>query len=386
MDNLKAIVVGAGMGGLATAIALRQAGYKVEIYDRVSELRPAGAGISLWSNGVKVLNRLGLGKEIAEIGGPMNRMTYFDKSGKTLTDFSLDPLVETVGQHPYPVSRTDLQQMMLAAFGEDEVQLGSKCVAVEQTADKATAIFEDGSRATGDVVVGADGTHSTVREHVLGKTTQRRYAGYVNWNGLVDADEKLADKESWVIYVGDAQRASLMPVGGDRFYFFFDVPLPFESEPADDPRAELRGYFEGWAEPVQRLISALDTDQINRVKIHDIEPLPAFVKGRVALIGDAGHSTTPDLGQGGCQAFEDAWVLANSLLTTNLSVEDALKRYEGLRRDRTANIILKARKRANMIHGKDPERTQEWYENLEKETGETIIGAISDLILQGPMR
>lgn len=386
MNNLKAIVVGAGMGGLATAIALRQAGYRVEVYDRVSELRPAGAGISLWSNGVKVLNRLGLGKEIAEIGGPMNRMTYFDKSGTTLTDFSLDPLVEAVGQHPYPVSRTDLQQMMLAAFGEEEVQLSCKCVAVEQTADSATAIFEDGSRATGDVVVGADGTHSVVREHVLERKTERRYAGYVNWNGLVKADEKLADKESWVIYVGDGQRASMMPVGGDRFYFFLDKPLPFETEPADDPKAELREYFEGWAEPVQRLISAIDPDQVNRVKIHDIEPLPAFVKGRVALMGDAGHSTTPDLGQGGCQAFEDAWVLANSLLTTNLSVEDALKRYEELRRDRTANIILKARKRADMIHGKDLERTQEWYANLGKETGETIIGAISDLILQGPMR
>ncbi|MGB3294903.1 MAG: FAD-dependent urate hydroxylase HpxO [Phormidesmis sp.] len=386
MNNLKAVVVGAGMGGLATAIALRQAGYKVEIYDRVSELRPAGAGISLWSNGVKVLNRLGLGKEIAEIGGPMNRMTYFDKSGKTLTDFSLDPLVEAVGQHPYPVARTDLQQMLLTALGEDQVQLNSKCVAVEQTADDATAIFADGRRVTGDVVVGADGTHSVVREHVLGKSTQRRYAGYVNWNGLVKADEKLADKESWVIYVGDAQRASLMPVGGDRFYFFFDVPLPFESEPADDPQTELAEHFKGWAEPVQKLISMIDSSQVNRVKIHDIEPLPAFVKGRVGLIGDAGHSTTPDLGQGGCQAFEDAWVLANSLLTTNLSVEDALKRYEGLRRDRTANIILKARKRANMIHGKEPDRTKEWYENLAKENGDTIIGAISDLILQGPMR
>ena len=386
MDNLKAIVVGAGMGGLAAAIALRQAGYRVEIYDRVSELRPAGAGISLWSNGVKVMNRLGLGKEIAQIGGPMKRMTYFDKSGKTLTDFSLDPLVEAVGQHPYPVARTDLQQMLLTALGEEEVQLNSKCIAVEQTAESATAVFDTGHRATGDVVVGADGTHSTVREHVLGHPTQRRYAGYVNWNGLVKADEKLADKESWVIYVGNAQRASLMPVGGDRFYFFFDVPLPFEREPGDDVQAELSEHFKGWAEPVQNLISMIDADQTNRVKIHDIEPLPAFVKGRVALLGDAGHSTTPDLGQGGCQAFEDAWVLANSLLTTNLGVEDALKRYEELRRDRTANIILKARKRANMIHGKDLDRTKEWYENLAKENGDTIIGAISDLILQGPMR
>ncbi len=386
MDNLKVIVVGAGMGGLATAIALRQAGYEVEVYDRVQELKPAGAGISLWSNGVKVMNRLGLGQEIAQIGGPMNRMTYISKTGETLTDFSLAPLVEAVGQHPYPVSRTDLQQMLLTALGEEHVQLSARCVAIEQTEDQATAIFEDGSRASGDVVVGADGTHSVVREHVLGHATQRRYAGYVNWNGLVKADEKLADKESWVIYVGDGQRASMMPVGGDRFYFFFDKPLDYDIEPPANLQTELANHFEGWAEPVQRLIAQLDPKATNRVKIHDIDPLSAFVKGRVALIGDAGHSATPDLGQGGCQAFEDAWVLANSLLTTNLGVADALKRYEGLRRDRTADVVLKARKRADMIHGKNSDRTQVWYDSLAKEKGDTIIGAISNLILQGPLK
>ena len=97
MDNLKVAIVGAGMGGLATGIALRQAGYDVEIYDRVSELRPAGAGISLWSNGVKVLNRLGLGKEIALIGGQMDRVAYYSNTGEKLTDFSLQPLVDRVG-------------------------------------------------------------------------------------------------------------------------------------------------------------------------------------------------------------------------------------------------------------------------------------------------
>jgi FAD-dependent urate hydroxylase len=385
MDGLKVIIVGAGMGGLTAAIALQQAGYQVEIYDRVSELRPAGAGISLWSNGVKVMNRLGLGKEIARIGGPMKRMTYISKAGDILTDFSLAPLVEAVGQPPYPVARTDLQQMLLNAFGPEHVQLNAHCVGVEQTPEQATAIFADGQRATGDVVIGADGTHSTVREHVLGCATQRRYAGYVNWNGLVKADEALADRESWVIYVGDGQRASLMPVGGDRFYFFLDVPLSYEQAPGDDPQIELAEYFKGWADPVQRLIAQIDPSAVNRVKIHDIEPLPAFVKGRVALLGDAGHSTTPDLGQGGCQAFEDAWVLANMLLTTNISVVDALERYEKLRRDRTASIILKARKRANMIHGKDPARTQAWYDSLATEKGDNIIGAISEIILQGPL-
>lgn len=386
MDNLKVVIIGAGMGGLATGIALRQAGYHVEIYDRVSELRPAGAGISLWSNGVKVLNRLGLGKDIACIGGQMDRVAYYSNTGEKLTDFSLQPLIDRVGQRPYPVARTDLQEMLLNEFGAENVQLNSKCIAVEQDADSVTAIFEDGRKATGDVLVAADGTHSMTRSYILGHAVERRYVGYVNWNGLVPASDDLAPKNSWDVYVGEHKRASMMPVGSDRFYFFFDVPLPkgTASKP-ETYREELASFFKGWPDQVQNLIQRLDPLKTNRVEIHDIEPLQTLVSGRVALLGDAGHSTAPDLGQGGCQAMEDTLVLTTYLQTTNISVEDALKRYEAARKDRVADIITKARKRSNMTHGKEPEKTQQWYEELKHEDGTSILNAISNTILAGPL-
>jgi FAD-dependent urate hydroxylase len=386
LENLKAIIIGAGMGGLTAGIALKQAGYTVEIYDRVRELRPAGAGISLWSNGVKVLNRLGLGKAIAGIGGQMDRMAYYRMTGEVLTDFSLQPLVERVGQRPYPVSRTDLQTLLLHAFGADAVQLNSKCVAVKQDATAVTAMFENGRQATGDVLVAADGTHSILRSYVLGHSVERQYVGYVNWNGLVPISDDLAPANSWVIYVGQHKRASLMPVGGGQFYFFLDVPLPkgTESQP-ETYQDELSSHFKGWAQPVQTLIQRLDPHQTNRVEIHDVLPLETLVKGRVALLGDAGHSTAPDLGQGGCQAMEDALVLATMLQTTNLSVEDALKRYEGARKERVADVVSRARKRSNVTHGKEPEKTQSWYKELETENGTRIMDAISRTILAGPL-
>jgi FAD-dependent urate hydroxylase len=385
MYNLKAIIIGAGIGGLTTGIAFKRAGYQVELYDRVRELRPAGAGISLWSNGVKVMNALGLGDEIHKIGGEMNRMTYLSKENEALNDIDLLPLIDQVGQRPYPVSRSELQSMLLEQLGKEYVKLETKCIGVKEEGNQVTAIFEDGSTATGDVLIGADGVHSVLRNYVTQQKPEPRYADYVNWNGLVDASPELADKNSWVIYVGDGKRASMMPVGGDRFYYFFGVPMKKGTvvEPKDR-RDELATLFHGWPEPVQNLIQKLNPLETNRLEIHDLDPLEKLSRGRVVLVGDAGHATTPTLGQGGCQAMEDAEILCRYLVTTNISVEDALQRYESARKERTARLVLKARQRADTIYGKDMELTQQWYESLKQEEEEDVTNAIAKIILGGP--
>lgn len=385
MEHLKVIIIGAGIGGLTAGIALNQAGYEVEIYDRVRELRPVGAGISLWSNGVKVLNRLGFGTEIAAIGGKMERMEYRTRTGELLNDISLLPLIEAVGQRPYPVARADLQNMLLKAYGK-EVTLGARCVGVEEDESGVTATFEDGTQARGDLLVAADGIHSILRKYVLDTEFIPQYGGYVNWNGLVVASPDLAPLDTWAIYVGEHKRASMMPVANDRFYFFFDVPLPkgTSSNPADYQQ-ELAGHFQGWADPVQRLIQQIDPQKTARLEIHDMGPIDRYVRGRVALLGDAAHATCPDLGQGGCQAMEDCWVLAQYLLTTNLSVQDALQRYETERKARANAIVQKARKRAETIHGKDPEITQKWYDQLSQEQPTDVTNAIAQTILGGPL-
>lgn len=385
MYKLKAVIIGGGIGGLTAGIALRQAGFEVEIYDRVRELRPAGAGISLWSNGVKVLNRLGLGENMARIGGLMDKMEYRSLTGELLNDIDLNPLVLEVGQRPYPVARADLQKMLLEAY-PGEVKLEHKCIEVVEDEKGVTAIFENGHRATGDLLVAADGVRSILRQYVLGEEVQPKYGGYVNWNGLVPASEDLAPKNTWAIYVGKHQRASMMPVAGDRFYFFFDVPLP-KGTPANPEtyRTELAENFQGWAKPVQTLIERLDPFKTNRVEIHDVGPLNRMVRGRVALLGDSAHATCPDLGQGGCQAMEDGLILTQYLLTTNLGVEYALKRYEAERKERTTAVVQKARQRAEMIHGKDPEITQKWYKQLAEEDPSDVTKAISKIILAGPL-
>lgn len=386
MYDLKIVIIGAGIGGLTAGIALKQAGYQVEIYDRVRELRPVGAGISLWSNGVKVLNRLGLGREMAKIGGQMDKMQYRTKTGELLNDVDLLPLIEEVGQRPYPVARAELQNLLCQAYGA-EIKTDHRCIGVEQDEQSVTAIFENGHRATGDILIAADGVRSVLRDYVLDEPVQPQYAGYINWNGLVPASEDLAPKNSWVIYVGEHKRASMMPVADNRFYFFFDVPLPSDT-PADPDRyqAELFEHFKGWADPVQRLIQRIDPQTTARPAIHDTRPFERFVRGRVALLGDAAHATCPDLGQGGCQALEDAFVLMQYLMTTNISIEYALTRYEQDRMERANPVVEKARKRAEVIHGKDPEVTAKWYQQLAQEDPSDVTGAISKIILGGPLR
>ena len=380
-------IIGAGMGGLTTGIALKKFGHRVTIYEQAEQILPVGAAISLWSNGVKCLNYLGLTEQVAKLGGQMNDLAYIDGlNGEVMTQFSLAPLIEEVGQRPYPVSRAELQNMLMDAFGRQDIQLGKKMMSIEDKGQHVEIGFQDGSTVSAALLIGADGTHSMTRQYVLGKQVERRYAGYVNWNGLVEISEDLAPAQQWTTFVGEGKRASLMPVAEHRFYFFFDVPL---SAGLENQRSEykplLKQYFSGWCPQVQRLIDSIDEQKTNRVEIHDIEPFTQFYKGRVVILGDAAHSTTPDIGQGGCQAMEDAVYLARALQINTLGLEDALKRYQNKRNERANELLLRARKRCDVTHMKDEQITKDWYADLRKEQGPHIMKGIISNIVGNPL-
>ncbi|MDE9409209.1 FAD-dependent urate hydroxylase HpxO [Acinetobacter nosocomialis] len=384
---MNVVIIGAGMGGLTTGIALKKFGHQVRIFEQTEKILPVGAAISLWSNGVKCLNYLGLTEKIAKLGGQMDDLAYVDGlTGDLMTQFSLRPLIEEVGQRPYPVARADLQNMLMDEFGRDQIYLGKKMVSLEDKTDYVEVHFADGSSTQADLLIGADGTHSMTRAYVLGQQVQRRYAGYVNWNGLVDISEDLAPAQQWTTYVGEGKRASLMPVADGRFYFFLDVPLPVGLENnRDEYKKLLKLYFADWCQPVQQLIERLDPQKTNRVEIHDIEPFTQFYKGRVVILGDAAHSTTPDIGQGGCQAMEDAIYLARSLQINTLGLEDALRRYQNKRNERANELVLRARKRCDVTHMKDETVTQAWYAELRREQGGHIMQGIISNIVGNPL-
>lgn len=383
---MRVVVVGAGIGGTSAALALQRQGHEVVVYERVRENRPVGAALSLWSNGVKVLNWLGLGEQVAALGGRMDDMAYLDgATGEELCAFSLADVTSRSGQRPYPVARADLQALLIDAVGREHVRLGQQVVDVHQDDDggPVTAVLADGSTDTADLLVAADGARSALRAYVTGPTgsvPERTYAGYTNYNGLVAVDERIGPADRWTTYVGEGKRCAVMPVAGGRFYFFVDVPqpagLPWDRE--RDGTAPLEEAFGAWGAPgVRALLDAIDPAvSLNRVEIHDVDPFHTWVRGRVALLGDSAHTTTPDIGQGACSALEDSFALATVLATTTLGVPDALRRYQRVRSQRAADLVLRARRRAHETHGADPEVTRAWYEGLRREDGTNVVGGI----------
>jgi FAD-dependent urate hydroxylase len=386
---MKVIVIGAGVGGTSAALALQKLGHEVVVYDRMRENRPVGAALSLWSNGVKVLNWLGLGPQVAALGGRMDDMAYYDgHTGDELCRFSLAPVTAQTGQRPYPVARADLQQLMMDAVGPTSIHLGMQLTGVSETDGIVTATFADGSTDTADLLIGADGARSLVRDYVTEPTgirPERSYSGYVNYNGLVAADERIGPRDQWTTYVGDGKRCAVMPVAGDRFYFFVDVPGP--SGVIEDRMAALEAAFGSWGAPgVRALLDGIDPDQsLNRVEIWDIDPFDTWVRGRVAILGDAAHNTAPDIGQGACSALEDSFALGIVFATATLGVEDSLKRYERIRTERAGDLVLRARKRAHETHAFDVEATQAWYDGLRREDGTGVIRGIVGNIEGSPV-
>jgi FAD-dependent urate hydroxylase len=380
---MKIVIVGAGIGGLAAHLVCKRAGLEVEHYERQPYLGPAGAGIVLWSNGVKILLALGLGEPLKRIGHRLERVVTRTKDGITLTEMPVGDFERRLGAPVCPVGRTDLQSMLLDAVGADNLHLGADCVRVEQNGSSATVHFEDGRTATGDVVVGADGIHSVIRDAIVGEVAPR-YSGMANWVGIIPNDG-LQPEHTGYEYLGEGKRCGLLPLAGKRVYFGFACAMKEGAPlPEGGRRRQLCELFGDWPAPIPAILERFAEPELRYLEIHDLPPLTRWSDGHLTLLGDAAHATAPTLGQGGCQAMEDAILFARSLGSTTLGVADGLARYEAKRKERAEMIVARSRKKVEAMHAADPRVYNELYAAIRSSSVAETMDAQEGLLEQGP--
>jgi 2-polyprenyl-6-methoxyphenol hydroxylase-like FAD-dependent oxidoreductase len=333
---MKAIIIGAGIGGLATALALRKAGIDTEIYERTAAIHEVGAGISLWSNAIRALTHLGLGPALQSRSVAYTRTAILRSNGKPITDSSFAQVAQRLGPVVVVLHRADLVSLLSQPV-QDAIRLNHLCTGFEQQSNSVVARFSNGAEARGDILIGADGIRSSIRAQ-LHPNEPIRYSGYTAWRSITRFDTT-GLTESW----GAGRRFGVVPMASGQVYWFATrnapeggTDLPGRSK---QTLLELFGRFHP---PIPALIDATEESTILRNDIVDREPLTAWGAGRVTLLGDAAHPMTPNLGQGGCQAIEDALVLARTL-SKHSAPPDAFRAYETQRIARTTPIVLRSR-------------------------------------------
>lgn len=367
MKDLSIGIVGAGLGGLTAAIALRNAGFEATIYEQSSVFAEVGAGIQIGPNAVKVLRALGLENGLANFGAkPRNHVGRSWRSGRVLFKSATGTTcLERFGAPFYQVQRSDLHSHLRAALPANAIHLGKRCVGIDATPDKAVLRFDDGSRADHDVVVGADGIHSAVRGILFG-SQEPRFTGVICWRGQVDASRLPAgmippDSLNWMGPGGCVVHYYVRPGRLVNWIAHRKIDLwAEESWSLEGDKDELIGAFPGWHDSLHTLFQA--TERCYKWAMLDRDPLACWSQGRVTLLGDAAHPMLPFLAQGGAMAMEDGFVLAECLHRGTHDVPAALHEYESLRKDRTTRVQLGSRARSDMCQTISP--LAQWRRDL----------------------
>lgn len=338
MKKRKGIVIGAGVGGLTAAAALRAAGIEVEIYERARELREAGAALGIMSNAVAALRSIGINGALEANGEAIDDFQIFDTRGKLIAVTPLKELHAELGYPSISIHRAALQRVLRDA-ASCPIHLGAACELVESTPTGARVYFADGRTVEADFVIGADGLHSAVRRQLHGDTAPR-YAGYAVYLATIPFAHARLVRGYTGHYWGKGLRFGLVDIGSGQFYWWATRNRKQSARPSDPHilKQDLLHHFSGWAEEVTAAITATPAAEILQVDAQDRPFIARWGTGNVTLLGDAAHPMLTSLGQGACMAIEDAVVLAR-VLSAESDVRRGLRRYEDLRRERTRQIV-----------------------------------------------
>ncbi|MFD5527566.1 FAD-dependent oxidoreductase [Streptomyces virginiae] len=351
MQRRHAVVAGAGIGGLTAAIALHRRGWRVTVCERAPEPPTTGAGIGLAPNALRALDAIGVDAARAAGSAVPATMGVRRSDGRWLTRADTSYMAARYGMPPIAVPRPAFTAALAAALPPGALRYGTTVTGVDDAAGRPTVRTAEGPDLSADLVVAADGIHSPLRRAHFPAHPGLHYIGETAWRTLVDAPDLPIPSmsETW----GRGERFGVTPLADGRFYLYATALAPAGTRSAD-PRAELRDRFGSWHDPIPALLDRVgrfDPADVLQNDLYDLAaPLPRLHHGRIAWIGDAAHAMAPNLGQGGCQAIEDAVVLAHLLpagdteAAADEAVPAALAAYTAARRDRTDAVRRRARR------------------------------------------
>lgn len=342
-------IIGAGIGGLTTAIALEEKGIKTRIFEQANQIKEVGAGIILANNGMQVFEKLGLRKAIEENGNSISSMNITKSNLKPLSKIDLSYFERKYNTKNIAIHRGKLQQILIDKLKSTEINLAHKLTTIVKNENGYDLSFENGNQIKSSTILGADGLNSIVRQNIFPNNSIRN-ANQICWRGVTEYELPLKFRnelnEAW----GKSERFGFVQISENNVYWY--ALKSFKKDKNEFSLNYLHQYFSSYNSVIIDLIYSTKKEQINTAEISDLKPTNTWFKENVCLIGDSAHATTPNMGQGACQAIEDAYVLSECI--NKYSIAKAFSEYQKLRLTKAQQVVKTSWLVGKMAHISNP--------------------------------
>lgn len=351
-------ILGGGIGGLSAAIALKLEGFDVAVYERFSRPTEIGAGIVCWPNASFVLDQLGVLDKVSKVSGSLNYMNRFSNTGEPIGSLDINELSRLMNYPSYSIIRKDLMSILIQRTIELNIHIHYDHDVIELSDnDLITSVhFSNGHVIQPDIIIGADGRMKSLSRKYVNGSNKPIYQGFINWVGVFEQDRANFSDLSVSDYWGVGERFGIVPVSNTKAYWAGGVVCENITEiNPEHYKSELNSIFIDWPDPIATIINKTPQSRINKIYVHDHDPIDLWHKNNVVLLGDAAHSPLPTSGQGACQALEDAWHLTKCLKDNINDISKAFTLFTELRKSKTLGITMGGRQLASSIFNQDVE-------------------------------
>jgi len=354
---MKIVILGAGVAGVSSAIALTQKGFDVTVYERHASPSNIGAGIVVWPNAAFVLQQLGVLEAIEAVSGRPMAMRRQSSGGEDLGAIDIQKISALMGQPSLSILRRDFQNILtsrLESLGVSICYDHTVARIATKRRGQAVVTFKNGSTVTADVLIGADGRMASCARQFVHGNNAPVYQGFINWIGVYESSDDSFDEIAVADYWGIGERFGIVPVTKRKAYWAAGIAS--ETIGGRNPavyKEELASIFADWPQPVKLMIERTPTAQINKIYVHDHDPVELWHRDNLIMIGDAAHAPLPTSGQGACQALEDAWHLAACLSRYPADLPTAFLEFTRVRLEKTTGIIRAGRSLAASLFNRD---------------------------------